>query len=79
MQIFIADLSNIVDKAAFEQSWQGEAASNPNFHVTFRFDGRRIHITIDSDLQTSWQSGSFHRAFTMAVRRVDQDCDIRWS
>jgi hypothetical protein len=78
MQRFIAELSNLIDKGEFERSWRGASDSNPNFTVDFGFDGRRVSITIDSGLSNLWRSDNFHRTFSSAIHRVDQNCNIRW-
>ena len=78
MQRFVAELSNLTDKGEFERSWRRASDSNPNFTVDFGFDGRRVSITIASGLSNQWQSDNFHRTFSGAIHRVDQNCNIRW-
>jgi hypothetical protein len=78
MQMFIAEISNLIDQDAFEQSWRSHSAIDRNFQVTFAFAGRRISASIESTQDERWQSDSFHRAFSSAVRRVDRSCNIRW-
>jgi hypothetical protein len=78
MQMFIAEVSNLIDKADFERSWQSDSTINPNFKVAFGFAGRRISATVESSLEDRWQSDAFHRTFSSAVRRVDQKCNVRW-
>jgi hypothetical protein len=78
MQRFVAELSGPIEKAALEKSWQTDAASNPSFLVEFGFVGRRVSITINSDVSNQWKSESFHRTFSSAIHRIDQHCNIRW-
>jgi hypothetical protein len=46
--------------------------------VDFEFTGRRVSITIESSLSGQWQSDDFHRTFSGAIRRLDQNCNVRW-
>jgi hypothetical protein len=78
MQRFIAELSGVIDKLELERSWKSDTAFDPSIAVTFGFAGRRVSITIDSDLSNQWKSDSFHRTFSNAIHRVDQHCNIRW-
>jgi hypothetical protein len=76
--MFIAEVSNLIDKAEFERSWQSDSTINPNFTLTFGFVDRRISATVESNMEDRWQSDAFHRTFSSAVRRVDQKCNVRW-
>jgi len=78
MQRFVAELTNLIDKAEFERSWQRDAVINPNFAVQFRFDGRKVSMMVENRSANHWQSDSFHQAFSAAIRRVDQNCSVRW-
>ena len=78
MQRFIAELSNLIEKTEFETAWASDATSNPNVSVDFAFAGRKVTITIDSDLSMEWRSDDFHRTFSKAIHRVDLHCNIRW-
>ena len=78
MQRFIAELSNLVDKSAFEKSWQSNTARKPDFKVEFAFSGRRVFITVHSDFPEEWPAGDLYRIFTAAIRRVDRSCNVRW-
>lgn len=78
MQRFIAEVSNLIDKAAFEKSWQSDSKINPNFKVDFGFAERRISVTVESTVEGRWQSDAFHHTFSNAVRRVDRTCNVRW-
>jgi hypothetical protein len=78
MQIFIAEVTKLIDQAAFEQSWKNDPAFEGHFQVTFAFAGRRISATVECPLDRRWQSDSFHRAFSNAVRRLDRSCNVRW-
>ena len=78
MQRFIAELSSLIDKVAFDNSWQSDCVANPNYSVDFGFVGRRISITIESAQAERWGSVSFQRTFSSAVRRVDHNCNVRW-
>jgi hypothetical protein len=46
--------------------------------VEFGFSGRRVSITVHSDLPGEWRSEDLHRTFSAAVRRVDRNCNVRW-
>jgi len=78
MQMFIAEVSNLINKAAFETSWQSDSTIDPTFTVAFGFAGRRISVTVESRRDERWQCDAFHRTFSAAVRRVDQNCNVRW-
>ena len=78
MQMFVAELSNPIAQADLEKSWQSDSAIDPNFKVGFGVAGQRISITVESTHSDRWQSDSFHRTFSSAVRRVDGRCNIRW-
>jgi hypothetical protein len=78
MQRFIAELSNLVDHAEFERSWRGDTSRKPAFKVEFGFSGRRVSITVHSDLPGEWRSEDLHQTFAEAVRRVDRNCNVRW-
>lgn len=78
MQKFIAELSSILDKGEFEKAWMSDSSVDPSFTVDFGFAGRTVSISIESSHTDRWQSDSFHQAFSKAVRRVDQNCNIRW-
>lgn len=80
MQRFMAELSTVIEQAAFEQSWRNDPALDETHQakVDFAFDGRRVSALIDSDRLERWPSASFYRTFSAAVRRVDRSCNIRW-
>ena len=78
MQRFIAELSNLVDNSEFERSWQSDTARKPDFKVEFVFSGRRVFITVHSDLPGEWPADDFYRIFTAAIRRIDRSCNVRW-
>ena len=78
MQVFIAELSNLIGQGEFEKSWHRDDAVNPFLKVDFGFAGRRISITLEPGPSGRWQTESVHRSVTNAVRRVDQRCNIRW-
>jgi hypothetical protein len=78
MQIFIAEVTKLIDQADFERSWKNDPAIDENFEVTFVFAGRRISATVECPLERGWQSDSFHRAFSAAIRRVDGSCNVSW-
>ena len=48
MQRFIAELSSMIDKDAFDRCWQSDCVANPNYSVEFGFDGRRVSISVES-------------------------------
>jgi hypothetical protein len=78
MQRFIAELSSLIDKEAFDNSWLSDRVANPIYSVAFGFVGRRISITIESAQADRWGTVSFQRTFSSAVRRVDHNCNVRW-
>jgi len=78
MQLFIAQLSNQIDKSAFEKSWQSESGLSSDFKVDFVFDCQKVSINIESKGPGRWQSDNFQRTFSKAIRRVDQSCNVRW-
>lgn len=79
MQRFVAELSNVVEKAAFEKSWQTDQSRNDaQPSVEFNFVGQRVSVVINSDSSAPWPSATFYRTFTAAIRRVDRSCNIRW-
>jgi hypothetical protein len=78
MQRFIAELSTVIDQLELERSWKIGAPVDSSLPVTFGFAGRRVSITIDSDLSNQWKAESFHQTFSSAIHRVDQHCNIRW-
>ena len=78
MQRFIAELSSVIDKEAFDTSWGSDRVANPNYSVEFGFVGKRISITIESAQADRWGSVNFQRTFSSAVRRVDHNCNVRW-
>ena len=78
MQRFVAELSSLINKDAFDESWRIDCIANPNYCVAFGFAGRRISITIESTQADRWGSAAFQRTFSNAVRRVDHLCNVRW-
>lgn len=78
MQRFIAELSGVIDKLELERSWKSDLAVDPTAAVTFDIAGKRVSITINSNLSNQWKSDSFHRTFSSAIHRLDQRCNIRW-
>jgi hypothetical protein len=79
MQRFIAELSTVIDRSEFEESWgsnQGTDGGRPK--VGFTFTGRRVSAVIESDVADRWPSASFYQTFSAAVRRIDSACNIRW-
>ena len=78
MQRFIAELSSPIDKGDFERTWENDSAVNPDFHVDFVFAGRTVSITIEAGLLDRWQSHDFRRIFSGVIRRLDQNCNVRW-
>jgi hypothetical protein len=79
MQRFVAELSSAIEEADFERSWHSDQSLNDKQpQVKFTFNGRRISAIVASDSSERWASSSFYRAFSAAVRRVDQACNIRW-
>jgi hypothetical protein len=77
MQRFIAELSSAIEEADFERSWCSDL-NDKQPKVKFTFNGRRVSALVDSDSSERWDSSSFYRIFSAAVRRVDHACNIRW-
>lgn len=79
MQRFVAELSTAIEEVDFARSWQSDHSLNDKqLMVKFTFSGRRVSATFDSESSERWASASFYRTFSAAVRRVDQNCNIRW-
>jgi hypothetical protein len=78
MQRLIAELSKLVDKSEFERSWQSDTARKPDFKVEFDFTGRRVYISVHSDLPGEWPSDELYRIFSAVIRRIDRSCNVRW-
>jgi hypothetical protein len=79
MQRFVAELSTVIEEAAFERSWRSDLSLQElQPKVKFAFSGRRVSAIVDSDLSERWTSSSFHGAFSAAIRRIDHACNIRW-
>ena len=79
MQRFIAELSTVIEEADFNRSWCNDQSLNDKQpKVKFTFDGRRVSVLVDPDSTERWDSSSFYRIFSAAVRRVDRTCNIRW-
>lgn len=79
MQRFIAELSTVVEKVAFERAWLSDQALNDSHpKVEFTFAGRRVSAVIDTNSAERWTTASFYRTFSAAIRRIDRACNIRW-
>jgi hypothetical protein len=79
MQRFVAELSNAVERTAFEKSWQTDPSRNDaQPSVEFKFAGQRVSVVVNSDSSTPWPSVTFHQTFAAAIRRVDRSCNVRW-
>jgi hypothetical protein len=78
MQVFVAVLSNLIDKGEFEKSWRTDPSGDLFPDVDFSFAGRKISLTLAPGPDGRWKTESVHRTFSSAVRRVDQSCNIRW-
>jgi hypothetical protein len=79
MQVFVAVLSNPIDRAEFEKSWRLDSAGDLFPDAGFTFAGRTISLKLGPGPAGRWQTESVHRAVSSAVRRVDQNCNIRWT
>jgi hypothetical protein len=78
MQVFVAVLSNLIDRDEFEKSWHSDRFVSPFPEVAFEFAGRTISIKLEPGPVGRWQTDVVHRTFSSVVRRVDQNCNIRW-
>ena len=78
MQIFVAMLSNIIDAGEFEKSWRLDCAGNLLRDASVVIAGRKVSLTLEPGPDGRWQTEIVHRMLSSAVRRVDQNCNIRW-
>ena len=78
MQMFVAVLSSPIDQVEFEKSWRLDCARNSLQDADFAFAGQTISLTLEPGPDGRWQTETVHRALSSAVRRVDQNCNIRW-
>jgi hypothetical protein len=79
MQRFLAELSAIIDPAAFEKCWHADPGVTGNqAKVQFVFAGSRVTAAVDCGLAQPWPSASFHSTFSAAIRRIDPRCNVRW-
>jgi hypothetical protein len=78
MQVFVAVLSNLIDKGEFEKSWRSDCSSDSVPEAVFAFAGRTISLTLPPGPAGRWKTETVHRTFSSAVRRVDQSCNVRW-
>jgi len=74
----MAELSSPVDKAEFEKSWHSDLALKKEPKVEFVFLGQRVSAVVHSECAAPWPSAGFHRAFSLAIRRLNRVCNIRW-
>jgi hypothetical protein len=79
MQVFVAVLSNLIDKGEFEKSWRLDCAGNLFPDAGFAFDGRKISLRLEPGPDGRWQTELVHRTLSNAVRRVDRNCNVRWT
>jgi hypothetical protein len=78
MQVFVAVLSNPIDQSEFEKSWRLDCAGSLSPGAGFSFAGRKISMMLEPGPDGRWQTEIVHRRLSSAVRRVDQNCNIRW-
>lgn len=78
MQLFVAILSTPIDQCEFEKSWRLNGAGNLFKDAGLSFAGRRISLAIEPGPEGRWPVEMIHRTLSDAVRRVDQNCNIRW-
>jgi hypothetical protein len=78
MQVFVAVLSNPIDRTEFEKSWRLDCAGDLFPDAGFTFAGQTISLRLEPGPEGRWQTESVHRALSSAVRRVDNSCNIRW-
>ena len=79
MQRFIAELSHVVERTAFEKSWLTDPSrTDTQPGVEFKFAGQRVSVVVNSDSSAPWPSAAFYQTFTAAIRRVDRSCNVRW-
>jgi len=79
MQVFVAVLSNLIDEGEFEKSWRLDGAGNLFRDASVVIAGRKVSLTLEPGPDGRWQTEMVHRTLSNAVRRVDQNCNIRWT
>ena len=80
MQTFAAQLSKNIDPVAFRQAWDIDANLNgsPQTDFDFQSDGR-VSVSIHSTPPATWDEANFKKAFTIALHRVDIQCQVIWT
>jgi hypothetical protein len=78
MQVFVAVLSNLIDEGEFQKSWRLDCAGNLFADASVAIAGRKISLMLEPGPDGRWQTEVVHRTLSSAVRRVDQNCNIRW-
>jgi hypothetical protein len=78
MQVFVAVLSNLIDRGEFEKSWRIDCTGDLFPDAGFTFTGRTISLRLEPGPDGRWQTEIVHKTLSSAVRRVDQNCNIRW-
>ena len=78
MQVFVAVLSNPIDRGEFEKSWRLDCAGSLYPGAGFVIAGQKISLTLEPGPDGRWQTEVVHRTLSSAVRRVDHNCNIRW-
>jgi hypothetical protein len=77
MQLFVAVLSNAIDPGEFEKSWHA-CGGNLFPDSGFSFAEKKISLMLEPGPNGRWQTETVHRTLASAVRRIDQNCNIRW-
>ena len=78
MQIFVAILSNPIDQDEFEKSWRLGCEGNLLRGANVVMAGRKVSLMLEPGPDGRWQTEVAHRTISGIVRRVDQNCNIRW-
>jgi hypothetical protein len=74
----VAELSRQMDKDQFEKSWKATPGFFVHIPVQFEFDGCRVLITIRSTSNPEWKTDDLRWVFKTVLRRLDQNCNVKW-
>ena len=72
-------LSNLIDEGEFEKSWRLDCAGELFEGANVAIAGRKVSLTLKPGPDGRWQTEIVHRALSSVVRRVDRNCNIRWT
>ncbi|MGD0222728.1 MAG: hypothetical protein ABSF71_10345 [Terriglobia bacterium] len=81
MQIFQANLSEVVDPDSFLQAWEIDAKLNRSPRVDFDFQSNHgVVMRVHSTPTNPWDEASFKKTVALALHRVGvaPQCEIKW-